>query len=284
MGDNVDSRNINNQRTSSKQKIKNVNNENVKRKSSNKKRNKKSIKSKIIVFLIFFIVIISCLIYFVLNFEVFNLSDIDIVGTEHYSKDEIIQKLNIEYGKNIFKEMYRISKTDHSSLAYIKNIRMSFENSNVLKINIEERKSEYISFNKENSKYYKLDSNGYILEECDISKKAENEVIILGISYDTEVNIGSKISEVYIRKIDSYLKIKEEYENTKLKDYGKITKVSFNNFLTTITINDKLNIILQDGKDLKYNFSLLQGIIEKIPQDSVGTVDMTTTNPVYSAY
>ena len=54
--------------------------------------------------------------------------------------------------------------------------------------------------------------------------------------------------------------------------------------MTTITINDKLSIILQDNKDLKYNFSLLQGIIKELPEGSVGTVDMTKVNPVYSAY
>ena len=109
-------------------------------------------------------------------------------------------------------------------------------------------------------------------------------MILNGISFDDNVEIGSKIDYVYLRKIDTYLNIKKEYENTGLKNYGKITKVKFGNSLTTLTINDKLNVVLQEDKNLKYNLSLLQGIIQKLPDDSIGTIDMTKPNPVYSAY
>lgn len=255
------------------------------RTSTGKKRKKANNKrKKFLLLTILILVILVGIIYFLTTFQAFNIQDTIIFGTERYSKEELISKLGIQNGNNIFMQMYLSSKIDYSDLSYIDNIKIKMESSNKLKLKITERESLYIAFNKEKNKYYRLDKNGYILEECDISSKTENEVIIFGIAFDDEVVIGSKISDIYLSKIDSYINIKKEYENTTLKDYGNITKVKFDNSLTTITINDKLNVILQDDNNLKYKISLLQGIVEKLTADSIGTIDMTKDNPVYSAY
>lgn len=253
--------------------------------TSTKKRKKKKNKSKkfILITIILCLVIVG-IIYFLTTFQAFNISEVIVTGTERYSVEELQEKLDIQIGNNIFKEMFLSSKIDYSDLAYIEDIKLRMNSNNKLELQITERSSLYIAFNKEDSKYYRLDENGYILEECDLSTKNDNEVIMSGISFDVEVKIGTKISDVYLSKFDSYLKIKDEYEKTSLKDYGVITKVKFDNSLTTITINDKIDVILQDNNDLKYKMSLLQGIIEKLSADSVGTIDMTKTNPVYSAY
>lgn len=258
--------------------------EKVKEVRTSTKRRRKNKRKKILLGIIFILIIILLICYFLLTFQAFNIKDTIVIGCEKYSKEELVNKLDIHNGENIFKKIYYINKTDYSSLAYIEKLNATIASTNKLKLKIEERKSLYIAFNKENNKYYRLDKDGYILEECNPSTKNENEVLISGISFDHEVKIGTKITDVYIKKIDSYLNIKKEYENTELKNYGNITKVNFDNSLTTITINDKLNVILQDNRDLKYNISLLQGIIKKIPEESVGTIDMTKTNPVYSAY
>ena len=66
--------------------------------------------------------------------------------------------------------------------------------------------------------------------------------------------------------------------------YGKVTKVNFANSLTTIVINGKLNIIFQNDNNLAYNMSFLKGILEKLEENPVGTIDMTKTNPTFSSY
>ena len=65
---------------------------------------------------------------------------------------------------------------------------------------------------------------------------------------------------------------------------GNITKVSFENSLTTITINDKLNIIFPNDTDLEYKMVFLKTILQSIPEDSVGVIDMTKTRPTYSSF
>lgn len=268
-----------------KENVKYKENERTTRTSSGKKRKKSKNKARKFIFLmIITLVIIVGIIYFLTTFQAFNIAEVIVIGTERYSKEQLQEKLDIQIGNNIFKEMFLSSKIDYSDLAYIDDIKLRMNSNNKLELQITERHSLYIAFDRENSKYYRLDKNGYILEECDVSTKTENEVVMFGIAFDTEVKIGSKISDVYLGKFDSYINIKEEYEKTSLKDYGIITKVKFDNSLTTITINDKLDVILQDNNDLKYKMSLLQGIIAKLSADSVGTIDMTKTNPVYSAY
>jgi len=262
-----------------KENMKNVRTSTVKRR--NKSKNK---RKKFLLVTIFILVLLVGLIYFLTTFQAFNIEDTVIEGTERYSKDELTSKLGIQNGNNIFVQMYLSSKINYSDLSYIDDIKIKMASNDKIKLKISERQSLYIAFNKENNKYYRLDKKGYILEECDVSSKTEDEVVLLGISFDTEVVTGSKISDVYLNKINSYLNIKQEYEATTLKDYGIITKVKFDNYLVTITINDKLNVILQDNNNLKYKMSLLQGIIGKLTVDSVGTIDMTKGNPVYSAY
>lgn len=261
------------------EKVRNTRTSSVKRHKKSKNRRKKFLLLTILI-----LVVLVVVIYFLTTFQAFNIQDTIVIGTERYSKEELTSILGIQNGNNIFMQMCLSSKIDYSGLAYIEDIKVKMASNNKIELKITERESIYVAFNKEDNKYYRLDKNGYILEECDVSTKTENEVIMLGIAFDTEVLIGSKISDVYLNKIDSYLNIKKEYENTTLKDYGVITKVKFDNSLTTITINDKLNVILQDDNNLKYKISLLQGIIGKLTTDSVGTVDMTKNNPVYSAY
>ena len=65
---------------------------------------------------------------------------------------------------------------------------------------------------------------------------------------------------------------------------GKITRLNFENSLTTITLNDKLNIVFLNDTDIDYKMSFLKSILEKIGEDSSGVINMTVSDPVYSSY
>ena len=54
--------------------------------------------------------------------------------------------------------------------------------------------------------------------------------------------------------------------------------------MTTITINDKLNIIFPNDTDLEYKMVFLKTILQSIAEDSVGVIDMTKTRPTYSSF
>lgn len=94
--------------------------------------------------------------------------------------------------------------------------------------------------------------------------------------------LGKKINDIDLTKIQIYKKIEKEFNENKIN--GNITKVSFENSLTTITINDKLNIIFPNDTDLEYKMVFLKTILQSIPEDSVGVIDMTKTRPTYSSF
>lgn len=272
-------------RTSSTRKeISQGNREKIPPKGVPKKRRKIQKRFKVIVSLFLLLVILSGGVFFLLHFEAFSLEEIKVQGTERYPVEKLVQELSITYHENIFKQIYHLYQVDHSSLAYIESLKPKFSSNHTIVLEIKERTSSYLAFNKEENKYYRLDQNGVILEECNVSSQTEDEIILSGIAFDHEVILGKQISEVYLKKIHAYLHIKEEYEKKGLTKYGKITKVNFQNSLTTIVINDKLSVVLQNEKNLTYYMSLLQGIIQKLPEGSTGTIDMTKENPVYSTY
>ena len=79
-----------------------------------------------------------------------------------------------------------------------------------------------------------------------------------------------------------FLNIKNELKNAIAS--ASVTKVSFENALTIITLNDKLNVVFSDDKNLKYVIAFLSEIINNVGIDSIGTIDMTKKNPTFSAY
>ena len=135
---------------------------------------------------------------------------------------------------------------------------------------------------KDSGKFFSLSEDGYILEEVDINKKTNDEILITGITFDNDVMLGKKINDIDLSKIDIYKKIEKEFKKDNIS--GNITKVSFENSLTTITINDKLNIIFPNDTDLEYKMVFLKTILQSIAEDSVGVIDMTKTRPTYSSF
>ena len=136
---------------------------------------------------------------------------------------------------------------------------------------------------KENNVYYRLDKNGYILEKCsDVREKSEDEELILGISFSNDAQLGTKIDDAYVQKLNSFFELKKKID-ANFKD-NTITKVNFENSLTTVTLDDKLNVKFNLSGDINYSISLLKAIIDKLPEGSAGIIDMTKSDPIFSSY
>ena len=231
---------------------------------------------------LFFIIILSVGIYLLLTLDYFKLETLDIDGTNRYTVSDISQVANINVGGNIFVQLFKWRKHDFSSLPYIETVNLGIELPNKLTYKVIERESIYFAYDKEKDVFFRLDNNGNILEQCESSSKKPSEVYMYGITFDNEVELGKKINEVDLSKIAIYVKIYNEFVNSNID--GNITKVNFENSLTTITINDKLNCIFPNDTDLEYKMGFLEGILNKLSQDTTGTIDMTKTRPVLSGY
>ena len=221
-------------------------------------------------------------VYLLLTLKAFNLENVELNETMKYSKEDIVNKAGIEVGKNIFIEYFTSDKKAVTTLPYVESIKLKLKLPNGIKIDVVERTSKYFAYDKDNNKFFSLSDDGYILEEVDINSKKNDEILLTGVTFDDEVMLGKKINDTDLSKIETYKKIEKEFKKDEIS--GKITKVSFENSLTTITINDKLNIIFPNDTDLEYKMVFLKTILQSIAEDSVGVIDMTKTRPTYSSF
>lgn len=246
----------------------------------NERKKKRRAFKVILIFLIIGIAIAS--IYLLLTLERFNLKSINLNETSKYTKEEIIEKTGLEVDKNVFMEIFTCDRKKVTTLPYIENVSLTLKLPNEINIKVKERIAKYYAYDKDKDKFYTLSEDGYILEDVDINSKTKNEILLVGITFDDEVMLGKKINDIDLSKVEIYKKIENEFKDNKIN--GDITKVSFENSLTTITINDKLSVIFPNDTDLDYKMVFLKTILQNIPEDSVGVIDMTKTRPTYSSF
>lgn len=248
--------------------------------SGNDKLKKNSIKATIVLKITFFIAIILIFIYLLFNLEIFNLVRVEVKGNTKYTDEQIIQNSNLKIGENVFKQLFR-SDSNNVNLSYIAKSKLHYSMPNVIIIDVEERYPMYIALDSNTGNYYKIDNEGYLLEQCELESKRD-ELLVEGFTFGDNAKVGEKINEVYIEKLEIYNSIKKEFENFQIE--GNITKVNFSNSLTIVTLDDKLNIEFANDSNLSYKVSFLKGIMQKNQNNMEGTIDMSVDNPVYSEY
>lgn len=250
-----------------------------KRKIKKKKKGKKAF----IIILIFLIIgVLSSGCYLLFTSSTFDVSEVELNGTERYTKEEIMSSLDISLGKNIFIEFFSYNKENINKFPYLSDINLNIKLPNKIQLNVSERTSKYLAYDKEKNKFFKIDGEGYILEEGKIEEKTEDEMLVYGITFADEIIFGEKINEIDYSKILTYLNVKKEYDKSGIG--MTITKVSFENSLTTLTLDDKLIVKFPNEIELEYKMNFLKGIIEKLPAESVGVIDMTKDKPIFSSF
>lgn len=271
----------NNSRTSTRKNSASTkrNYEENKRKIKKKKKGKKAFII-ILIFLIIGILASGC--YLLFTSSTFDVSEVELNGTERYTKEEIMSSLDISLGKNIFIEFFSYNKENINKFPYLSDINLNIKLPNKIQLNVSERTSKYLAYDKEKNKFFKIDGEGYILEEGKIEEKTEDEMLVYGITFADEIIFGEKINEIDYSKILTYLNVKKEYDKSGIG--MTITKVSFENSLTTLTLDDKLIVKFPNEIELEYKMNFLKGIIEKLPAESVGVIDMTKDKPIFSSF
>lgn len=255
----------------------------VKRKVKVVKKTEPRIKKRVIFLTIFILLSIAIIAvtYYLIKNPKFNISAISVSGNNVVTVDEIISKSGISLGDNIIKSYFKINREDIESLPYIEDVKVSLKLPHELKINVKERISTYYAYDREKNIYYRLDENGIILEACDRIDLKGDELLVNGITFDDVVKLGTKINDIDYSKILVYEKIEKEFYKT-IPD-RQITKVSFENSLTTIYLNDQIEVILPNDTDLQYNLTFLKEILAKVV-DVKGTINMTKENPTFISF
>lgn len=244
-------------------------------------KKKKKLNIRLLFFLIILLfVILSVTLLFTLN--IFNLSSISVTGNSKYSIDDIISVSDFKIGKNVFLQVFGKHKEKIVSLPYVKSASIRYSLRGTISIEIIERTGYYVAYDKDNNRYFKLDQEGYILEEIGILDKTNSEILLYGINFDNEVSLGVRINDIDISKLAIYANIINEFRRADINH--DVTRVNFENSLTTLTLNDKLNIIMPNDTELKYKVALLQQVMLSVSSDAAGIIDMTRKDPVYSTF
>ena len=198
---------------------------------ASKKGKKKNLKVVIILLLVGIVIsgtILLC------TLPVFNVESVEISGTNRYTADEVKELARIDTGKNIFVLLLKGVSRNVTSLPYVKSAILKINLPNKIQIDITEREPKFFAFNSEKNTYYKIDETGVILEEAEINDKGDL-LYTQGFIFDDEVEFGTKLKDIDLSKIDVYNNIVKAYEKYQIN--GKITRLNFENSLTTITLN-----------------------------------------------
>jgi len=222
---------------------------------------------------------------FILFSPTFNTKYINVLGGKKVGSQKIVQLSEIYYGQNIFK--INISKARQqikNGEPYIEEVKINRIFPNSIEMNISERipvgAVEYMG------SYILVDRNGYALE-ITTEIKEKNIVELRGITLN-RVTIGRKISEGELDKLKTSLCLLGLLEKNNL--ISKVEYIDVKDTKNVIMFVDKrLDIKIGSAEELnsaalcKYRLDFLKAIIEKIPENQSGDIDLTADNPVFDA-
>ncbi len=205
------------------------------------------------------IAIIIAILTFILISDVFNICNIEVIGNEQVSTEEILSLSKVNLNDNIF--LYNKIETINSikQNPYIKSITVKRKLPDKIQIEIQERQKDYVI--QLNDQYFYIDNQGYILEKSMIKiDKPKLE----GYATDIE-NIlpGDRLIKEDLEKLDDILKIIKSSEEIEINN--KITSINIknkNNYILTLQELKKV-VYIGDSSNLANKMLYIKAIIEK---------------------
>ena len=236
------------------------------------KKNKKRINTSKVVIIFSLILIVVIVLYTSLNSGIFNSDNIEIEGNKYVESEYIINALEVNNNKNIFR--YNIKDMEEILLnnKYIDKVEIKRLLPNILKVSIIEKEIVANLYNEEI--YCYIDKEGNFIDEIDENNK-DNEVITVHIDYNKTDSQEIKFKNEENKKRLLYLLeyIKEEGIYKKI-DNIDMTKPNSINMGT----KEDINILLNSDEELKYNISRLAMILADLQnkKQKGGESDLST--------
>ena len=216
-----------------------IEDEEIKKKNSKKKkkstkqleleRKKRRIAFRIIKYTTLVAILVGGGIYFLLS-PYFNVTQIDVVGNERITKEEIISLSNITLNENTFKIQGNQVQQNIKQNAYIETVSIKRKLPGGIEITVKERKPTFmLSFA---NAYIYLNNQGYMLE---ISKTELKVPIITGfLTKEEDLHSGNRLCSEDLTRLGQALQIMQSAESNGIAD-----------LITKINIADKQNYILE---------------------------------------
>ena len=206
---------------------------------------------------------------------IYNVDEFITEGTEVTDRETLIKASGINYGDSIFKADLSLARERLSKVAFVDSVKVRRVFPNKIKIVVKESSEvAYISFV---GNLVGIDEKGKILEIKQKDKEAQKPVIY-GLSIQN-IEIGSYIEISDDEKKNLIFEILFQIKENKIGD--KIRSIDINDSKDIFMVLKSNTLVkLGENENIKYKIAFLKSIIEKIGNDTGGTIDISDTSNV----
>lgn len=237
----------------------------------NVRRGKKNKNSKVLAFIIVFLVI--CLLVAILSLTVFfKIENITVSGNLVYSADEIVDKSGVEKGENLFVITDKSLENKLTTrLPFVDSVKAKRILPGTLEICINEAVEKYCY--KMNNEYYSVSENFKVLESYPQCPKG---LILLNVNSIKELQKGKtlKFSNEEEEKI-VYKLIEKLYSKN-----IDISRIDTTNILSIfVRVDNRFDVNFGSIIDIEKKIAHLEKMIEQIEQDKTGSINLSAWSP-----
>ena len=237
--------------------------------------NPKSRKKITKVIILCIILSITFLLIWTFNSPTFIINEVNVLGNELKSYEDVYNKVQFVSGENIFLVDFTKLKNDISKISYIKDVKIRKIIPNKVEVSFSER-TPYVMVKKDNE-FIILDQDGYVIE-IDLVDNVYDIPLVSGLITDYELS-GDQISSIDAQKLKNIVFLIKSLDNVnfeyKINDinYSTIDGISFKVDGTNLSV--KFGDL--DKNEVNDKLVYLNQIIKKsIEQDLSGTIDVTS--------
>ena len=222
----------------------------------NKKKTKKKNKFKrllITIIIVVFLILISRL-------SIFSINNIEVEGNSYLPKEKVIEISGVQNGVNIF-DVGKLRTIDTlEANPYIESANIDKKLPSTLVLKIVERSPEFIISNDERFAY--ISQQGYVLEIVEENALTIPKIIGFKAVLET-LNVGSRLEEEDLRKLNKILNVYEYAKRYEVADFITAIDVSNDDNFTLVMDGEGKKVYLGDCSDLNTRMLELQVILKR---------------------
>lgn len=239
----------------------------VKLKDYKKRVRRNKLKRKLLLAVLIIFVITMILLYA----PFMKIKSINCVGNEKVLSEEIIASSQIFKGNNIFRINKNRAINKIEDIPYIKNVSIDRKLPSSINIIVEECK--VCGYILDNKKYIYIDENGKVLEVSD--KIPETTAAVVNGVKLTKSNINEACEFKNKKQFHALTDIMFVIVNSRFN--GMVTAIEISDVKNiTVTVNNKLDIIVGDVENLDYKINFLaSGAYDSLGSTRSGILDVS---------
>ncbi|NLP46284.1 MAG: FtsQ-type POTRA domain-containing protein [Epulopiscium sp.] len=232
---------------------------------------KKKSKRTLSISILSMIISIATFFSIILISPIFTLKQIEVLGNERYSIEEILDRLHIQEGMNVFGFIMNNEIKKFKNDPYIEKIDIKLDFPHQVQINIIERKA--IGYVPYMGAYLSIDKDGRVLETT-------NQLdfplpLVVGLQFQ-----GFSLGDILIVEqeeiFDVILKISQTMFKYDILD--KMVKIDINSSKDIQLQIGNIHVLLGGIQEYDYKIRALLQILKYIPKEDKGFLDLSDTS------